>query len=154
MKDLELWTLEGPSLLTARADSQFSIAALMPPSGSIVAARLDGRKLVEAHDAFEQFSYALTFPAYFGWNWDALSDCLRDLSWHPADHYLIIVDHTESMLAGNTEEREILLSILSRAAREWADPLGKPDGKGVPFKVLLLCDDEPTEALHAETAMR
>jgi Barstar (barnase inhibitor) len=33
------------------------------------------------------------------------------------------------------------------ALSRWASPLGRPDGKGVPFKVLLLCDRGEEAAL-------
>src|SRR5690606_7438472 len=32
-------------------------------------------------EAFERFAAALRFPDWFGRNWDALADCLDDLSW-------------------------------------------------------------------------
>lgn len=89
---------------------------------------------------------------YFGWNWDALSDCLCDLSWYPADRYLIVIDHAEDMLVGRAEERKILFSVLSRAAREWASPLGRPGGVGVPFKVVLLCAGKSVDALRVEAS--
>jgi len=31
----------------------------------------------------------LRFPSSFGHNWDALADCLADLSWHPAQGYVV-----------------------------------------------------------------
>jgi hypothetical protein len=34
----------------------------------------------------------LAFPAWFGHNWDALADCLTDLSWLPAAGYVLIWD--------------------------------------------------------------
>ncbi|MFC6093573.1 barstar family protein [Saccharothrix lopnurensis] len=150
MKNLELWGLGGPSLLVVSVECQSLFAAMMPPSGSVAVARLDGAAMIETHDVFDQFSRALRFPVYFGWNWDALSDCLRDLSWWPADRYLVIIDHAESILLGGAEERGSLLSILSQAAQEWANPVGKPNGEGIPFKVLLLCVEDSVEALRAE----
>ncbi|GAB3835361.1 hypothetical protein ACFPIJ_51045 [Dactylosporangium cerinum] len=43
--------------------------------------------------------------------------------------------------------------IPSRAVRHWASPLRRPDGKGIPFKVLLLCDrDEQAVLLRQEIA--
>ncbi len=154
MKDFDPWAVGGPSLLVAPADYCPVLTDALPPSGSIIVARLDGAKLVEAYDVFEKFSTKLNFPAYFGWNWDALSDCLRDLSWCPADRYMIIVDNAESALVATPEEREILLHILSRAAQAWANPLGKPGGEGIPFKVLLLCADESVEALRLEVGTK
>ena len=85
------------------------------------------------------FSDALLFPDYFGWNWDALSDCLRDLHWLPADGYLIVVENATRVLPGDAKDRHALFSILIRAARHWSSPLGKTP---VAFKVVLLCDDE------------
>ena len=51
------------------------------------------------------------------------------------------------MLSNGAENRHTLFRILSQAVHHWASPLGKPDGKGVPFNLLLLCDRDEDEAL-------
>lgn len=40
---------------------------------------------------------ALRFPAYFGYNWDALLDCLRDLEWLPDASRLIVFRHFDAL---------------------------------------------------------
>ena len=34
-----------------------------------------------SHNVFAFYSKALSFPDYFGWNWDAFDECITDLSW-------------------------------------------------------------------------
>ena len=105
--------------------------------------------MTDADHAFYEFSDALLFPGYFGWNWDALSDCLEDLNWLPADGYLIVVENAPRLLSKSAEDQHTLFRILSRAVHHWASPLGK----SVPFKVLLLCDrDEEAALLRQEKA--
>ena len=45
--------------------------------------RLDGRQVASKSDFLQACAEALGFPSYFGHNWDALEDSLRDLSWAP-----------------------------------------------------------------------
>lgn len=103
--------------------------------------------MADADHAFYEFSDALLFPGYFGWNWAALAECLRDLNWLPADGYLIIVENAPCLLWSSAEDRHTLFQILLLAVEHWASPLGRPAGKGVPFKVLLLCDRDDEAAL-------
>jgi RNAse (barnase) inhibitor barstar len=42
---------------------------------------------------------ALDFPDYFGGNWDALLDCLRDMGWTDADTHVIVVRDAGRMRA-------------------------------------------------------
>lgn len=58
------------------------------------------------------FAKKLHFPAYFGWNWDALEECLRDLTWLPAEQAITVVH--ESLPFGDTENRRIYLAILAQ----------------------------------------
>lgn len=51
---------------------------------------------------------ALRFPAWFGGNWDALEDCLCDLSWLPAAGYVLLF---EGAAAVPSAERGTLLEI-------------------------------------------
>ncbi len=115
------------------------VEAVLPAPGRIWVARLDGTKMFDPDHAFYAFSDSLLFPAYFGWNWDALSDCLRNLDWLHADGYLILIENAPQLLSGDLGDRQTLFRILSRAVRHWASHIGNaPTG----FKLLLLCDDE------------
>jgi hypothetical protein len=59
----------------------------------------------------------LRFPDYFGENWDALRDCLRDLSWLP--DYRIIINHEGIPRQVANDDLAIYLEILLVTVREW-----------------------------------
>ena len=44
---------------------------------------VDGGAMVDRASMFDEFAAACDFPDWFGRNWDAFVDCLRDLSWLP-----------------------------------------------------------------------
>ena len=56
----------------------------------------------------------LRFPAYFGWNWDALEECLRDLSWLPPEMGIAIV-HDGLPFGSGGQNRGIYLAVLRSA---------------------------------------
>jgi len=78
--------------------------------------------VVEAseRDLFASLAGALAFPSWFGSNWDALQDCLGDLSWRPdKGRVLIFRGYPEG------EVRTRLTDVLRSSAEYWALQ-GKP----------------------------
>ncbi|GAA3247527.1 barstar family protein [Dactylosporangium siamense] len=147
------WSGSTDQLAVCSRSALVELAAVLPATGRFVVARLDGARMADADHALYEFSDALLFPGYFGWNWNALHDCLSDLHWLPADGYLIVVENARELLSSSAEDRHTLFRILSEAVRHWASPLGRPDSNGIPFKVLLLCDrDEQAALLRQEIA--
>lgn len=65
-----------------------------------------------------------SFPEYFGGNWDALEDCLRDLSWISKKEVVIV--HNDLPLQGTPAECCIYLEILQTVLDDWAQVV-KPD---------------------------
>jgi RNAse (barnase) inhibitor barstar len=101
---------------------------------------LDGRKMNDADSLFTEFAAALSFPDYFGRNWEALDECLADLSWVPAMGYVLLITDSSEVLVGSSREWEILVDTLVRVAEEWAEPvdLGEPwDRPKVPFHTIF-----------------
>lgn len=70
--------------------------------------------------ALDTIASALRFPDWFGGNWDALADCLRDLSWRPADGYLLLLERIEPWRDAEPDAFATLLDILNEAATSWA----------------------------------
>ena len=65
---------------------------------------------------FERLARTLGFPDYFGKNWDALSDCLRDFHWR--EERRIVIAHAE--LPGlEASDVKTYLEILSNAVEDW-----------------------------------
>lgn len=71
---------------------------------------------------------ALGFPKWFGANWDALEDCLSDLSWRDAPGWVLVL-HDADALPG--DELGVLLEVLRSAAQFWA-------GRGRPFFAVFI----------------
>jgi len=65
-----------------------------------------------------RISQALAFPQWFGGNWDALEDCLSDLSWSGAAGHVLLLEGAAELPA---DERGILIDILALAAASWAE---------------------------------
>lgn len=64
----------------------------------------------------ERLCSELQFPAYFGWSWDALFDCLCDLAWI-AERRVVLL-HRDIPLS-DTKEQEMYLDVLSDAVESW-----------------------------------
>lgn len=56
----------------------------------------------------------LNLPTYFGWNWDALEECLCDLSWIPFPRRIVLF-HEAVPFAEGSNERSTYLDILKQA---------------------------------------
>lgn len=59
---------------------------------------------------------SLAFPDWFGGNWDALEDCLTDLSWRGDRPRVVLFFH-----AAKDADLGILLDVLSSAAEYWRE---------------------------------
>lgn len=64
----------------------------------------------------EFLASAFGFPGYFGFNWDALEDCLSDLSWIEGNSKIVLI-HPSDPLVGHSEDLLTYLSILSDASQ-------------------------------------
>jgi RNAse (barnase) inhibitor barstar len=73
---------------------------------------------------------ALNLPDWFGRNWDALQDCLTDLSWRPAPGYVVVMENCQGLAASAPEAFATTLEVFRHAARWWA-------GEQVPFWVFV-----------------
>ena len=80
----------------------------------------------------ENIAAALGFPGWFGHNWDALEDCLTDLSWRDAAGYVLIFENAQP-----GDDLGVLVDILRSAAQFWA-------GRGKPFFAVFI---DPRPAL-------
>ncbi|WP_037863666.1 barstar family protein [Streptomyces sp. NRRL S-237] len=93
---------------------------LLPMTGRTYVVRLDGREMGDTDAVFMQFYDGLRLPDYFGWNWNALFDCLRDLHWLPAEHYVLIIEAADEILPGDPAGQRLLFETLVRAGRRWS----------------------------------
>ena len=66
----------------------------------------------------QRIAAALQFPDWFGGNWDALEDCLADLSWSKAGGHVLMFEGAADLPA---DERGILVDILASVAASWAE---------------------------------
>ena len=74
------------------------------------------KNIHSAINLLESIEVALHFPSYFGCNWNALYDCLRDFDWIKVKTIFLI--HYE-LPRLTDDELQIYLQILRDAAEDW-----------------------------------
>jgi len=75
-------------------------------------------ELKDKDELMEELKLKLNFPDYFGSNWDALFDCLCDLSW--IHEGVIIIKHRDIPKL-SIQDLEIYKDILQDAIYSWND---------------------------------
>lgn len=104
-------------------------------------ARVDLSGCRDKADALARIGKALSFPGWFGANWDALADCLGDLSWLLAPGYLLLIEHSGTWHTAQSDEFDTLLAILNEAAQEWRE-------RNVAFWALLPVSADALEVIE------
>lgn len=104
-------------------------------------ARADLRGAPDKEALLERLALALGFPAWFGGNWDALEDCLTDLSWRAGAGHLVLIEGHGDLPA---DDLGVLLDVLAAAAGYWA-------GRGRPFFAVFI---DPGHALALPELVR
>ena len=92
---------------------------------------LDGREIRDKQSFLQKMAEVMKFPDYFGYNWDALEECITDLDWCPAARYILIYDYPEAFSKVEPEEWKIAYDILRSAVEYW-------QGTDTPLEVLLI----------------
>lgn len=88
----------------------------------------------------QRFADGFAFPPGTGRNWDALSDALADLSWLPAEGYVLGLASPGALRDADPEAFATLVAVLEDAALGWRD-IDRP------FWTFIALPDDEFEAL-------
>jgi RNAse (barnase) inhibitor barstar len=94
-------------------------------------AELDGSCITGKGELLDAIARSLSFPDYFGRNWDALEECLRDLEWLPAPGYVMLFTDADPFWQKDPGAFIVLVSVVGSASDEWAK-------EGVPFHLVVV----------------
>jgi hypothetical protein len=101
-------------------------------AAGIRVAEIDAGAIESKQDLMADLSDALVLPDYFGGNWDALDEVLRDLGWLEADGHVLVVAGAEALRTRDP-------ALLDGLARSWTSAVEQRWGaQGVPFHLLLV----------------
>lgn len=99
-------------------------------AGGLAAFRVDLSNTGDKEQMLTAIAKALEFPDWFGHNFDALADCLADMSWTPADGYLLLLEHCDGIHGKAEQDFVSALQIFNQAANDWRE-------EGMPFWCLV-----------------
>jgi hypothetical protein len=94
-------------------------------------AKLDGSCIISKGELMDAVARSLSLPDYFGRNWDALDECLRDLEWLRAPGYVILLTDADRLWQKDPGTFIVFLDVVARACDDWAK-------ENVPFHLVAV----------------
>ena len=98
--------------MTGQLDASRSGVYRVARAGDV--APLASIRFQDKEKLLREIATALRFPDWFGQNWDALEDCLTDLSWLAADGYVLLFED-----ARPGDDFGVLVDVLRSSAEHW-----------------------------------
>jgi len=119
----------------------FGLSLTTDVSFNVVVRFLRGRKMHSLDGLDNEFAAAMQFPWYYGENWPAFDECLKDLSWISAEVYLLFIYHSnEVLVAEDKEQFSVFIRILQEIGEDWSKPMEGSDiwnRPATPFHVIF-----------------
>ena len=142
-------SIEQPFILKSTLDvSSFDdwLNSLRTVDNGLFVAVLRGERMKDMSSLLQECAAALQFPYYFGNNWNALDECIKDLSWLPSNAFIFGITNSESILMhGTKDDQHAFGELLRETCDIWSKPneedkvWGRP---GRPFHIVMQCQDE------------
>jgi RNAse (barnase) inhibitor barstar len=82
---------------------------------------IDGEDIRSKETFLKKAGEVFGFPDYYGRNWDAFEECIKDFEWYPAEGCLILYDHFEVFAAYASGEFKVALTIFGSAIKYWEE---------------------------------
>lgn len=101
-----------------------------------------GWRMRTAAGLHHEFAAALQFPAYYGNNWNALDDCLQDLSWLGGHGLVLVVTRAGEVLLDEDLNAEVLWDSLVYVREAWRHPVEQHFGRSEPAPWTVVLQDE------------
>lgn len=108
-------TLSGPCVTRQPAATLAAIAV----SKGYGVYTIDLAGIADKAALMERLQSALHFPEWFGRNWDALEDCLTDMSWSEHVGYVLLIVGGTRLRRGHKPLFDTLVDVLKSAADYW-----------------------------------
>ena len=130
-------------LLVLKKRQDFDFRSLQNQLSEFVIKVIDGSKCKRRSDLFSELAHLFEFPSYFGYNWDALDECITDLEWMPGRGYVLFIKNADQLLSEDVQDSyAIFIGIMKKAGEEWSIPQGGEWARpAVPFHVVLIVSD-------------
>jgi hypothetical protein len=93
----------------------------------------DGRGVKHGGDLLAALGRALAFPSYYGRNWDAAEECLRDLAERYPRGVVLFIEGADTLWQCLPREMGMLTSLWLAASKTAA----------VPLRLIFLLEEQP-----------
>ncbi|MFF9781583.1 barstar family protein [Streptomyces nigrescens] len=144
----ESWIPFKPWLHLVGPDAHMPVSSLVALPGLTFSAWMNGSEMKDPDAVFQQFWDGFKLPDYFGWNFPALNDCLRDLGWLSADQYVLFIEKAHEVLIEDPEARKEFFELLLRVGERWSFAGNPKDAERARFQIVLGCSQSGFASMH------
>lgn len=96
----------------------FEKNAQIPKAGDDTFVGVLAKGISDVTALFDALFNILLLPGYFGFNWNALSDCLRDFHWFNEKTIILVHEEVPQLLNDDLWE---YLDVLHECVKDWGD---------------------------------
>jgi RNAse (barnase) inhibitor barstar len=80
---------------------------------------INGAEISSKEEFLTRLAREMRFPDYFGNNWDALEECLKDLNWLSANGYIIRFANADKFIKDHLFDFRIFVEIVESVGNYW-----------------------------------